>query len=428
LRADRIVIDRQQVWFKGKLWSILVKLLFLSNGHGEDVIAAKILQELQQQCAAAEIVALPIVGKGQAYRDLSIPIWGDVKTMPSGGFNQDGQQLWRDMQGGLLQLTIGQWQAVKRWAKAGGKILAVGDIVPLLMARYSGAAYGFVGTAKSEYYLVDSNQQPLGHRQKSLEARSGSIYFPWERWLMRYPNCQGVFPRDRITTEKLNKLQISAWDLGNPMMDGLQDGRQIGGLVDSNLDLRVTILPGSRPPEAYRNWQILVAGLENLGEVLPGRVIEAIAGITPSLDVAELQKSLQAWQFMGFGEWGGTWQLHDLKLHLAVDQYAHCLAWGDVALAMAGTATEQFVGLGKPALVIPGAGPQFTQLFAERQCDLLGESVILVNDPQAVGLVVRDLVGAVDKLAGVARNGRLRMGEAGAAARIATKLLELWEV
>jgi uncharacterized protein (TIGR03492 family) len=400
-----------------------VKLLSLSNGHGEDVIAAKILQELQQQCAAAEIVALPIVGKGQAYRDLSIPIWGDVKTMPSGGFNQDGQQLWRDVQGGLLQLTIGQWQAVKRWAKAGGKILAVGDIVPLLMARYSGAAYGFVGTAKSEYYLVDSHQQPLVHRQKSLEARSGSIYFPWERWLMRHPNCQGVFPRDRITSEKLNKFQIPAWDLGNPMMDGLQKGREV-----SELDLRVTLLPGSRPPEAYRNFGVLVAGLKNIGDVLSDRAIEAIAGITPSLDLAELQKSLQDWQFMGFGQWGGTWQRKNIKLHLAVDQYVHCLAWGDLALAMAGTATEQFVGLGKPALVIPGAGPQFTRLFAERQSDLLGESVILVDDLKSVGLVIRDLVGDVNKLAGIASNGRLRMGEAGAAARIANKLVELWQV
>jgi uncharacterized protein (TIGR03492 family) len=405
-----------------------VKLLSLSNGHGEDVIAAKILQELQRQCAAAEIVALPIVGKGQAYQDLSIPIWGDVKTMPSGGFNQDGQQLWRDVQGGLLQLTIGQWHAVKRWAKAGGKILAVGDIVPLLMARYSGAGYGFVGTAKSEYYLVDSNQQPLAHRQKSLEARSGSIYFPWERWLMRHPNCQGVFPRDRITSEKLNKFQIPAWDLGNPMMDGLQRGREVNGLVNSGLDLRVVLLPGSRPPEAYRNFGVLVAGLKNMGDVLSDRAIEAIAGITPSLDLAELQKSLQDWQFMGFGQWGGTWQRKNIKLHLAVDQYVHCLAWGDLALAMAGTATEQFVGLGKPALVIPGAGPQFTRLFAECQSDLLGESVILVDDLKSVGLVIRDLVGDVTKLAGIASNGQLRMGEAGAAARIATKLVELWEV
>jgi uncharacterized protein (TIGR03492 family) len=168
--------------------------------------------------------------------------------------------------------------------------------------------------------------------------------------------------------------------------------------------------------------------LKNMGDVLSDRSIEAIAGITPSLDLAELQKSLQDWQFMGFGQWGGTWQRKNIKLHLAVDQYVHCLAWGDLALAMAGTATEQFVGLGKPALVIPGAGPQFTRLFAERQSDLLGESVILVDDLKSVGLVIRDLVGDVTKLAGIASNGQLRMGEAGAAARIATKLVELWEV
>jgi uncharacterized protein (TIGR03492 family) len=403
-----------------------VKLLSLSNGHGEDVIAAKILQELQGQCPTAEIVALPIVGQGQAYRNLSIPIWGDVKTMPSGGFNQDGQQLWRDVQGGLLQLTIAQWQAVKRWAALDGKILAVGDIVPLLMARYSGAAYGFVGTAKSEYYLVDGDLQPLSHRQQSVEARLGSIYFPWERWLMRSPNCQGVFPRDQITTEKLRQFQISAWDLGNPMMDGLQAGRKVSGLIDPSLDLRVTLLPGSRPPEAYRNWQMLVAGLENLGKVLADRKIEAIAGITPSLDLAELQKSLPTWQFLGFGQWGGTWQFQNIQLHLAVDQYAHCLAWGDVALAMAGTATEQFVGLGKPAVVVPGTGPQFTQLFAERQADLLGASVILVEDVTAISQVIVELMSNQAKLTSIANNGRLRMGEAGAAARIAKKLVELW--
>lgn len=245
---------------------------------------------------------------------------------------------------------------------------------------------------------------------------------------MRHPNCQGVFPRDRITAEQLNKFQISAWDLGNPMMDGLQKGRTASGLLNTELDLRVTLLPGSRPPEAYRNWQMLVAGLENLGEILAGRTIEAIAGITLSLDLAELQKSLQAWQFMGFGKWGGTWQLDNIKLHLTVDQYAHCLAWGDLAMAMAGTATEQFVGLGKPALVLPGKGPQFTQLFAERQCDLLGESVIFVHNPESMGLVIKSLLGDADKLASIAINGRLRMGEVGAAARITQKLIELWEL
>jgi uncharacterized protein (TIGR03492 family) len=402
-----------------------MKILSLSNGHGEDMIAAKILHELQKQCPKADLVALPIVGQGKAYQDLSIPIWGQVKTMPSGGFNQETQHLWRDVQGGLIQLTIAQWQSVRRWAVE-GNILAVGDIVPLLMARYSGAKYSFVGTAKSEYYLVDSHQQPLPHRQNSLEARSGSIYFPWERWLMGHPRCQGVFPRDLVTRENLAKFQIPAWNLGNPMMDGLHQGREVSGLLDQSVDLRVTLLPGSRPPEAYRNWQILVTGLENLGEVLPDRTIEAIAGIMPSFDMSELQNSLKNWQFVGFGEWGGIWQFHKIKLHLAIEHYTHCLAWGDVALAMAGTATEQFVGLGKPAIIMPGAGPQFTGLFAQRQCDLLGESVILVDGEKSIGQVVAKLMGDADQLSRIAKNGYLRMGEAGAATRIAAKLVELW--
>jgi uncharacterized protein (TIGR03492 family) len=76
-------------------------------------------------------------------------------------------------------------------------------------------------------------------------------------------------------------------------------------------------------------------------------------------------------------------------------------------------------------VVIPGAGPQFTRLFADRQCDLLGESVILAANPQAVGLAVSSLVGKIDQLSNIAANGRLRMGDAGAARRIASKLVEL---
>ena len=41
-----------------------------------------------------------------------------------------------------------------------------------------------------------------------------------------------------------------------------------------------------------------------------------------------------------------------------------------------GTATEQLVGLGVPALSLPGKGPQFTRGFALRQSRLLGGAVI----------------------------------------------------
>jgi hypothetical protein len=59
---------------------------------------------------------------------------------------------------------------------------------------------------------------------------------------------------------------------------------------------------------------------------------------------------------------------------------------------------------------------------------LLGESVILVDDPKSVGLVLKDLLGDINKLTGMAGNGLLRMGEAGAAGRIAAKLVELWKL
>jgi uncharacterized protein (TIGR03492 family) len=401
-----------------------MKLLCLSNGHGEDKIAVKILQELRLRQPQAELKALPIVGTGHAYRRAAIPIWGEVKALPSGGFlNMDSRQFWRDLQGGLLTLTLNQWQGVRNWAATGGSILAVGDLVPLLMAWSSAAPYAFVGTAKSEYYLRDAQGELLPHRRGSLEARTGSYYLPWERWLMQQPQCQAVFPRDRVTTTKLQEFGIPAQDLGNPMMDEVNTS----ATPSPAATLPMTLLPGSRPPEVYRNWQLLLAALESLA-VLEDRPIEAIAAIDPSLDLGPLVTTLADWQFTGSSAWGKTWTKNQTTLHLCMDRYSDCLAWGEIALAMAGTATEQFVGQGKPAIILPGSGPQFTQLFAERQRDLLGESVVLVAEPIEVGRAVVAILADEPRRQSIARNGQLRMGKPGAAASIAEHLMEIWNL
>jgi uncharacterized protein (TIGR03492 family) len=94
---------------------------------------------------------------------------------------------------------------------------------------------------------------------------------------------------------------------------------------------------------------------------------------------------------------------------------------------MAGTATEQFVGLGKPAIAIPGNGPQFTPAFAEAQTRLLGPSLILVEHPDKVASVVQQLFRDPDWLQLIGENGRQRMGEPGAADRIANCLMEQFE-
>lgn len=54
-------------------------ILILSNGHGEDVIAVSIAQQLQDLCNTLDITALPLVGEGHAYKKADIPITGLVK-------------------------------------------------------------------------------------------------------------------------------------------------------------------------------------------------------------------------------------------------------------------------------------------------------------------------------------------------------------
>ena len=93
-----------------------MKLLVLSNGHGEDVIAIRIIERLLQNLAELEITALPIVGQGYAYQSLNIPLAGRVQQMPSGGFiYMGGNPLWQDLRGGLVQLTLEQIKLVRQW-------------------------------------------------------------------------------------------------------------------------------------------------------------------------------------------------------------------------------------------------------------------------------------------------------------------------
>lgn len=433
-----------------------MQLLCLSNGHGEDVIAVRILQELQHRPDAPELVALPLVGEGLAYSQIGIPIIASVQKMPSGGFiYMEGRQLLRDLRGGLLPLLIAQFKAVRAWAKKGGTILAVGDIVPLLFAWLSGAPYIFVGTAKSEYYIRDE-AGTLPNRPR-WEGWSQSVYLPWERWLMSHRRCQAVFPRDTLTTQRLKQWSIPAFDLGNPMMDGIGVENSEPLFYQQNAELKemqrsliVALLPGSRIPETYENWSLIALAvdvlLEKYAELLPkamplrpfglpsaGQSLLFLGAIAPALSLEPLLEIL-----VGFG-----WQQQPLEsiesdfnlefkdphclaftlknatLILTQEDYNLCLLKADFSIAMAGTATEQFVGLGKAAIAIPGGGPQYTPAFAEAQSRLLGTSLILVEKPQEVAGIVGQLLRDPDRIQLIAENGKRRMGKPGAAARIA---------
>lgn len=406
-----------------------MKLLILSNGHGEDVIAARIAEQLQLLSNELQLAALPLVGEGKAYHALKIPIIGPVQPMPSGGFiYMDGQQLIKDVRKGLLKLTLAQHQVTRQWAIEGGKILAVGDILPVLFAWLSKADYAFVGTAKSEYYIRD--EHGWLDQASNLERRFGSYYYPWERWLISHSRCKAVFPRDTLTSKILQQWPIPVYDLGNPMMDGLDNQADL-----TKESLTIVLLPGSRAPEAYRNWEIIIQSLESVMLALKSYRISFLAAITPSLSIDSFQVPLLAhhWHPKSLETMPITLDdpqalafkyNHKVSLILSQNAYSKCLSLANVAIAMAGTATEQFVGLGKPAISIPGEGPQFTLQFAQNQTRLLGCSVILVQQPQQVGQTLHAILNDPDRWQEIDANGKRRMGNPGAALRIARCCLE----
>lgn len=428
--------------------SPIMRLLCLSNGHGEDIIAVRILQALRAYPQVQDVTVLPLVGEGHSYQSAGLQPDGPTQTMPSGGFvYMDSRQLLKDVKGGLVQLTLKQLGAIGQWAqeakradrgkKSESLVLAVGDIVPLLFAWWSGLPYAFVGTAKSEYYLRDEvGLLPCQSRRESWEAWSGSVYLPWERWLMRRSHCRAVFPRDGLTADILSQKRIKAFSLGNPMMDGLEPDPR------PNLDenpwqncLRVLLLPGSRPPEAYCNWQLLLQAIDSVISASGGRKILFLAAISPGLEWEPLFDALkrQGWRLQEPGKQSKAaivadahhfWR-NNCGVQLSQSGYGAYLQCSDIAIAMAGTATEQFVGLGKPVISIPGDGPQFTPKFAEAQTRLLGTAVTLVASCSEVGSTLQQILTDPDRLQLIAQTGYQRMGSPGAADRIAAKLMEL---
>jgi uncharacterized protein (TIGR03492 family) len=417
-----------------------MKLLVISNGHGEDLIAVRIIEQLQIALNDLEIMALPIVGEGYAYQKLQIPLIGKVQTMPSGGFvYMSKNHLFSDLKGGLLQLTLDQLKVVKQWGKTQNAILAVGDIVPLLFAWLSGSRFAFVGTAKSEYYLKDCQGKWL-EQTSWLERQFGSVYLPWERWLMS--RAVSVYPRDSLTTKILQQQEIKAWDLGNPMMDGLVVARNYPQWQKT---LKILLLPGSRSQEALRNWpQILAAVHKIIAELTEFNLILYTA-IAPSIDLTLLQQSLIVcgWEleetlnkeqnqtavscpFPVSSEVAVPIEVRFRRgkatLWLAQNAYEEYSRAANLAIAMAGTATEQFVGLGKPVITMPGSGPQCTFAFMEAQSRLLGYSILLRETPTQVLQAVKLLLDSPELLQAIADNGKARMGNSGASQRIAAHL------
>lgn len=423
-------------------------LLVLSNGHGEDVIALALIEALLRRQPSLDVAVLPLVGTGEAFaaaerRGLLRRV-GARRTLPSGGFsNQSLPGLLRDLGAGLVLLSWRQWRLVRGWGRRGHPVLAVGDLLPLLLAWASGSPYAFLGTPKSDYTFA-SPPPPGWGRSPLADAYhrcKGSEWDPWEWALMRARRCRLVAMRDRLTARGLRRHGVAAVAVGNPMMDDL-DGAPLPPALQPLR--RVLLLPGSRMPEALANLNRLLAALPDQAADAPGSapdwLVLLATGRHPSAE--ELAPCLRRAGFQpvppgeldaaGGGNPAGSgaaatasgapsaiWRRGRLSLWQGAGRFRPWAGWAEVGLATAGTATEQLVGLGVPALSLPGAGPQFQAGFARRQSRLLGGAVLPLASPAALRQALLALLDNETERQRRGRIGRRRMGAAGGSARLA---------
>ncbi|AIE74160.1 MULTISPECIES: lipid-A-disaccharide synthase-related protein [unclassified Synechocystis] len=377
-----------------------MNILFISNGHGEDLNAGLIIDALQRRSPEFNLFALPLVGEGKAYQHRGIPLIAPTQPLPSGGLIYTGWRTWwRDIVGGLVALTIKQIQALIKQKEQFDLIVAIGDIVPLAFARLSGKPYLSFLVANSSYY-------------------EGRLPLPFTvAWCLKSPHCLGAIAKDHLTAEDLGQRGINIRCLGYPIMDALQPTAH--QLERQNKTL-IALLPGSRVPEA----------LNNLSQLLPlcvaiaqEKTVDFWAALVPAITVGHLQilAENQGWQCHG-----DRLERGKCTIHLSWHQFADILHQADLVLGMAGTAVEQAVGLGKPVLQIPGQGPQFTYGFAEAQMRLLGYSVTTVGkSPQEPGLINKASQKALEILADPHyqqqcwHNGQERIGPPGGSQAIA---------
>ena len=385
-----------------------MQLLLLSNGHGEDLSGARLGQALQQQ--GAQVRAVPLVGDGAPYRQADLQVAGRTQSFSTGGLGYASftGRLKEILQGQVLYLLKRSWRFLRDARRADG-IVVVGDVIPVILAWLSGKPVITYLVAYSSHY-------------------EGRLRLPWPCGpCLASKRFAAVFSRDALSASDLSEqLRRPVEFLGNPFMDGLV------ALDASERSGRVLLLPGSRLPEARQNLERMLALLEELPAGLRQHDFQAaLVRELPAAAVEALALS-RGWSLSSSTSRSLWLKRQGLVLQCCWGQFATLLPAAQVVVSMAGTASEQAVGLGKPVLQLAGHGPQFTVGFAEAQRRLLGPAVHCakgdVDDPNtliASAELLEQLLQLPEAtLQQLREEGDQRLGQAGGTQRMARAILE----
>lgn len=389
-------------------------LLFLSNGHGEDVIGGRVLDAIRAARPELSVEAWPMVGEGAAYVARGVPTIGARNLLPSAGFaTLDRDLMIADLKAGWIGTYWRQFRDALRLSGRYRMALAIGDIVPLAAAALTRSPYMFIGCAKSAYY-------GRGYGYNWIEKR-----------LMR-GRCINTFPRDRLTALELDADGIRNAYLGNPMMDGLEgSGDRLGVPADA---IVVGMLAGTRSDAEINLLDLLAAAARLRHHHAEPARFRFVFAARSELDPRELATVMQGdgrhadWDFLTVenAAEGIVVRLRNsvgTEALVVKGRFSDVLRMSDVVVGMAGTANEQAIGLGIPLVTVPAAGIQ-GERYVRMKALYFGESAVNVpRDPDEIAKAVVGILGDPARRGRMAAGGRERMGEPGASRAIADEVL-----
>ena len=216
-------------WTGCKVWQphfslgdeLATRVLIISNGYGEDSIAAELVRHFPSGFVAA---AYPTLGAGLAYQGIC-PIVGPRRFLPSEGLRRRGSLL-KDARAGFgIRAALG---FMRREARGYDAIIVVGDLLGVVMSWL---------TVSRVAIFLDVYKSGYANRYAAIET-----------FIIRQ-TCGRVLSRDELLAASLRRSGFDAAFAGNVLMDAL-----VRGTYDArsrrNHNKAIAILPGSRSSAA----------------------------------------------------------------------------------------------------------------------------------------------------------------------------------
>jgi uncharacterized protein (TIGR03492 family) len=380
------------------------RVLFVSNGHGEEAIAVRIATDVLALAPELSLDHLALVGEfGHPSQMHDV---GPRRAMPSGGLIAMGnlRNIARDVGGGLVGLTVAQLRFLRAVRRTYDAVAAVGDIYALLLALRAKTPTVYVGTAKSVFVAP---------------------YGPIEERILR--RARAIFVRDEATAARLRAHGTDASAPGNVIVDlfAVPDDPRADGAF-AGFAPAVALFPGSRSG-AYDEGLSLARFARDLARDRPH--FGGVLSIAPGLDARRFATVLadDGWIVRANDDPARPFDLYDgdrVVVRAWRGELGPLLSRAAIVIGQAGTANEAAAGAGLPVVAYAPPGERANAWYRKRQRGLLGDALMVVAEPTALA-EIGALLDDPARRARMGAAGRERMGAPGGARAIAQTIVSL---